>query len=119
MLFKSDKAIYIQIKELVMEKILLEEWLPNSKLPSVRELGAEIEVNPNTVMRAYDILQQDQIIYNKRGVGFFVSTDALAITKKEKKKEFIETEVPIFFRTINLLKMDINEIIDLYKAHKL
>lgn len=101
-----------------MEKILLQEWLPESKIPSVRELGAEIEVNPNTVMRAYDMLQQDKIIYNKRGVGFFVSEDAVAITKHEKKKEFIDAELPTLFKTMDLLKMEIDEIINLYKAYK-
>lgn len=70
-----------------MEKILLEEWLPDTKLPSVRDFGAEIEVNPNTVMRAYDILQQDQIIYNRRGVGFFCqSRSESARTAGEEKK---------------------------------
>ncbi|QBQ40092.1 GntR family transcriptional regulator [Sphingobacterium psychroaquaticum] len=118
MLFTSDKAIYLQIKELVMEKILLEEWLPDTKLPSVRDFGAEIEVNPNTVMRAYDILQQDQIIYNRRGVGFFVSPEARALAQQEKKKEFIETELPTFFKTMHLLKMEINEIINLYNDYK-
>ncbi len=101
-----------------MEKILRKEWQPEEKIPSVRELGAEIAVNPNTVMRAYDMLQQDKIIYNKRGLGFFVSADAVALTQDAKKKEFIEADLPLVFKTIDLLKMDINEILTLYKAYK-
>lgn len=117
--FTGDKAIYIQIKDLVMERILLGEWLPDEKIPSVRDLGTDIEVNPNTVMRSYDLLQQSEIIYNKRGLGFFVSTNAVEIINSEKKKEFVENELPTLFKTIDLLKMEISELIERYEQYKL
>lgn len=118
MQFTSDKAIYLQIKQLVMEKILREEWSADTKIPSVREFGSDIEVNPNTVMRAYDILQQDKIIYNKRGLGFFVSPDAIEIIKRERKQAFIHTDLPLLFKTMELLKIELNEIIQHYNDYK-
>ncbi|MBD1434130.1 GntR family transcriptional regulator [Sphingobacterium sp. DN00404] len=108
--FNSEKAIYLQITEFVMEKILKKEWLADQKIPSVRDLGGELEVNPNTVMRAYDILQQQEIIYNKRGLGFFVATDAKPSIVALRKKQFIEVELPHFFNTIDLLGISLEEI---------
>ena len=68
----SREAIYLQIVDFVCEKILLGEYQPEEKLPSVRELAIQLEVNPNTVMRAYEVLKQQQIIHDRRGTGFFL-----------------------------------------------
>lgn len=118
MQFKDEKAIYIQIAEFVMEKILTGEWLPDQKIPSVRDLGGELEVNPNTVMRAYDMLQQQDIIYNKRGLGFFVGGVARDSVKNLKKRQFIEVELPQFFHNLNLLGISMEEINSYYQKQK-
>lgn len=118
MQFKDAKAIYIQIADFVMEKILKDEWQADQKIPSVRDLGGELEVNPNTAMRAYDILQQQEIIYNKRGLGFFVSTDAKKTIISLKKAQFIHVDLPQFFNSIHLLGISIEEINSYYKKQK-
>lgn len=118
MQFKGEKAIYIQIAAFVMEKILKEEWFPDQKIPSVRDLGSELEVNPNTVMRAYDMLQQQDIIYNKRGLGFFVSEDAKGSIMAIKKQQFIEVELPQFFHSLDLLGISMEEINSYYQKQK-
>ena len=100
--FRKGRTIYEQIAELVSERILMDAWLPNHKISSVRELAAEIEVNPNTIMRAYSNLQEDGIIYNKRGIGFFVSTGAKQLIEDRNKKEFIETELPVSYTHLTL-----------------
>ena len=69
--FKETQAIYLQIVDLVCDHIVTGKWKAQERIPSVRELGVQLEVNPNTVMRAYDYLQAREIICNKRGVGFF------------------------------------------------
>ena len=74
--FKDNKAIYLQIADRIGDQILSGTLTPEGKVPSVRELAAEIEVNANTVARTYDHLQQNGIIYTKRGLGYFVSPDA-------------------------------------------
>lgn len=118
MQFKSEKAIYIQIADFVMEKILKDEWSADQKISSVRDLGGELEVNPNTVMRAYDILQQQDIIYNKRGLGFFVAEDAKEVVTSLKKQQFIEIELPQFFNSIKLLGISMEEINSHYQKQK-
>lgn len=118
MQFSNDKPIYIQIGDYVMEKILLDEWKQNEKILSVRDLGSELEVNPNTVMRAYEILQQQGIIFNKRGLGFFVDPGAKNIIAGLRKKIFIDTELPALFRNMELLDISIDEIVRYYKKNR-
>lgn len=108
--FRDNKAIYLQIAEYVCEHILLQKWNTDQKLPSVRELAVELEVNPNTVMRTYELLQSKNIISNKRGIGFFVAEDAVAHVRNYRKTQFVDDELPIFFRNLYLLNVDFDEL---------
>ncbi len=112
--FKENPAIYIQIAEYVCEQILLKKWKLGDKIISIRELAVDMEVNPNTVQRAYDFLQQRNIITNKRGIGYFIEEDALERILTFRREQFIENELPVFFRNIYLLKMDFKEIKTLF-----
>ena len=76
MQFKENQTIYLQIAERISDEILLGHYAIGSRIPSVREYAALVEVNANTVMRSYEFLQTQGIIFNKRGIGFFVSPDA-------------------------------------------
>jgi GntR family transcriptional regulator len=112
--FKENPAIYIQIAEYVCEQILLKKWKLGDKIISIRDLAVQIEVNPNTVQRAYDLLQQQNIITNKRGIGYFTEEDAMERILCFRKTQFIEHELPVFMRNIYLLKIDLKEIKVLY-----
>ena len=83
---------------------------PDSRIQSVRDYGAEIGVNPNTVMRSYEKLTNDGIIYNKRGIGYFISPDAKDIVLQRSRKEFLEEEVPLIIKRMKLLGLDSKEI---------
>ena len=108
--FKENPAIYIQIAEYVCEQILLKKWKLGEKIISIRDLAVNMEVNPNTVQRAYDFLQQRDIITNKRGVGYFIEDDAMDRILSFRREQFIENELPVFMRNIFLLKIDFKEI---------
>jgi len=108
--FKENPAIYIQIAEYVCEQILLKKWKLGEKIISIRDLAVNMEVNPNTVQRAYDFLQQRDIITNKRGVGYFTEDDAMDRILSFRREQFIENELPVFMRNIYLLKIDFKEI---------
>jgi DNA-binding transcriptional regulator YhcF (GntR family) len=108
--FKETKAIYLQIADYVCEQILLKRWQAGDRILSVRELGVNLEVNPNTVLRAYDFLQNKGIILNKRGIGYFAEKDAIERVKVYKKQQFIETELPAIVKTMQLLGMDFREL---------
>lgn len=113
--FNNTQPIYTQIVNWVFEQILLENWKPGDKAKSVRELAVQFEVNPNTVMRSYEYLQNNNIIVNKRGIGFFVSEDAVDIIQNIRKKQFMEEEVPAFIKNMKLLNVNMQDIIKLYE----
>ncbi|WP_301921023.1 GntR family transcriptional regulator [Ferruginibacter sp.] len=112
--FKENPAIYIQIAEYVCEQILLKKWNLGDKIVSIRELAIMMEVNPNTVQRAYDFLQQREIITNKRGVGYFTEADTMERILSFRREQFMENELPVFMRNIYLLKIDFKEIKTLF-----
>ncbi|MGC4036659.1 MAG: GntR family transcriptional regulator [Chitinophagaceae bacterium] len=110
MQFRESQAIYLQIADYVCEKILLKEWIPDQRIPSVRDLAVQLEVNPNTAMRAVDFLQQQEIIYNQRGIGYFVAQTAFKNALQYRKNEFTEKDMPAIFRNMYLLGMEVDEL---------
>jgi len=103
--FRDKQAIYLQIAEYVCEQILLGKWLPGDKISSIRELAIFMEVTPNTIQRTYDYLQQEEVITNKRGVGYFVSEDGPEKVFKFRRNLFIQNDLPVMFRNMYLLKV--------------
>lgn len=118
MQFRETNAIYLQIADFICEKILLKHWKPDARIPAVRELAMQLEVNPNTVMRTYEFLQQQQIIYNQRGIGYFVAADAVKNTAQLRKTDFLEKELPGIFRTLFLLGMELDELKPRFEKYK-
>ena len=110
MQFRDTASIYLQIADYICEKILLKEWKIDERVPSVRELAMQLEVNPNNVMRTYEFLQQQNIIYNQRGIGYFVGTDAIKNATQYRKTEFMENELPALFRNMYMLGMEVDEL---------
>ncbi len=104
--FNPNKAIYLQIRDAICERILSGELKPEDRIPSVREYGATIGVNPNTVMRTYEKLTLEGVIYNKRGIGYFISPDSREIVLESSREEFIENELPAVLKKIELLGLD-------------
>jgi GntR family transcriptional regulator len=106
MQFRETQSIYLQIADYVCEKILLGEWRVGERIPSVRELAVQLGVNPNTIMKSYEFLQVENIIFNQRGIGFFASFDAVEQASRYRKDYFIERDLPQVFRSLYLLGMD-------------
>lgn len=118
MQFRESRAIYLQIADYICERILLKQWKVEERIPAVRELAVQLEVNPNTVMRTYEFIQGLNIIYNQRGIGYFVSPDAIKNTTEYRKTEFIEKELPTIFRNLYMLNMDVDELKTRYEEFK-
>jgi DNA-binding transcriptional regulator YhcF (GntR family) len=105
--FNGNKSIYLQICDAICEQILSGELRPDERIPSVREYGADIGVNPNTIMRSYEKLTNEGIIYNKRGIGYFISPDAREMVLEAQRMEFITDELPQIIRRAALLELDL------------
>jgi len=114
--FKSTKGIFQQIADNLCHQILEGKLGPGERVPSVRELAIEFEVNRNTLLRTYAILQDAGVIDNKRGIGFFVSEDALDRILKTERQTFFKNELPEFIQKIKVLRLTNNDLTDLLTA---
>jgi DNA-binding transcriptional regulator YhcF (GntR family) len=115
--FNQSQAIYLQIGDYICEQILIGRWKEGDRILSVRELGVALQVNPNTVIRTFDFLQNNDIIFNKRGVGYFVAENAHKKIIEYRRKQFLEFDLPIVFKNINLLGMSFDEIKTQYEEY--
>lgn len=118
MKFTDNRPIFKQIADVVLDNVVTGIWKEGDRLVSVRELAAEIEVNPNTVARTYAILSEMNIIYNQRGIGYFICDKARKKATDIRKEEFLKTELPELFRKMELLDIDIEGIKKYYDAQK-
>ncbi|TAG64921.1 MAG: GntR family transcriptional regulator, partial [Runella slithyformis] len=92
------------------EQVLVQNWKPDDKVLSIRELAVQLEVNPNTVQRTYDFLQTREVIYTKRGLGYFVTPRAEQNYLDWRREAFVQNELPIFFKQMRLLNMSFEEL---------
>ena len=111
--FSEHKPIYLQTADMMRERIMCHTWEEEARIPSVRELGATLGVNPNTIVRSYQLLEAQDIIYNKRGLGYFVREGAVARIKENVKREFIANELPQFKAKAQMLGITKEELIEL------
>ncbi|WP_416828897.1 GntR family transcriptional regulator [Ectobacillus polymachus] len=79
--FSSNLPIYIQIMNLIKTKVVSGEINGGEKLPSVRDFSKELKVNPNTIQRAYQELEREELVITQRGMGTFVTKDIHVIVK--------------------------------------
>jgi GntR family transcriptional regulator len=111
--FKGNKAIFVQIADMMLEKIVSKSWPEGERIPSVRELAIQVEVNPNTAMRAYTYLQGEDVIQNKRGVGYFVTVNATSKALKLKRAEFESEYLPYLINQARILGITKDELAEL------
>lgn len=115
--FDSSKPIYLQIVDFFYENILIRKWQEGERIPSVREIAMLVEVNPNTAIRAFTHLQEMEVIYNKRGIGYFVSDDGYQKVLAIRRNEFKEVTLPDVFKKMRLLDVTFEEVKNLYEQN--
>ncbi|MBN2650834.1 MAG: GntR family transcriptional regulator [Spirochaetales bacterium] len=103
MRFDTTLPIYLQLNLLVENNILQGQWKEEDRIPSIRDFAEACEVNPNTILRSYNELQDRGIIYNKRGVGYFVQAGAVDIIKAEKLEKLRDSVFQTFFNDLQHL----------------
>lgn len=115
--YNTNQSIFIQIADRVCDRVLGGDYKADSRIPSVRELAVEMEVNPNTVMRSFERLQANDIIYNKRGIGYFISPEAEQKIRRMRHDQFVEEVLPTVFREMHLLGINIDELTNAYTVY--
>jgi len=116
--FQSTKGIFLQIAENICHQIMEGTLPPGERVPSVRDLAADFEVNRNTVLHTYTFLNDAGIFENKRGVGYFVSENAIELIIKSEKTAFFSNELPVIIHKAKMLQLttlDLNDLITVLK----
>ncbi len=116
--FNNRKPIYRQIVDYCFTLILSGEWKPALRVPSVRELAATLAVNSHTVLKAYEYLQDEHIIFPKRGMGFYLATDAAERVNDARSAEFYDTSLKELFREMDLLDISISDLLLHYEEYR-
>ncbi|MCP3741187.1 GntR family transcriptional regulator [Rossellomorea sp. BNER] len=83
--YKASKAIYMQIADSIIHRIVRGELTPGDKLPSVREMAIQSNVNPNTIQRTYSELERMEVVESRRGQGTFVIEDETLVSSLKRK----------------------------------
>lgn len=116
--FTNDKPIYIQMADRLCDEILADKFKDDDRIPSVREYAVLLEVNTNTAVKAYDELSRANVIYNKRGLGYFVTPGAKNQILKERKRAFMKERLPELFRQMQLLGITLEDVKVAYDAQQ-
>lgn len=118
MIFKESKPIYLQIADRICDEILQGIYHEGERIPSVREYAAQVEVNANTAMRAFDFLQNQSVITMKRGIGYYVSDGAREHILAFRREAFYNEELFEFFHQIYTLGFSMEEVAELYRKYE-
>ena len=115
--FKESKSIFLLIADRICDEILQGQYKEEERIPSVREYAATVEVNANTVVRSFDYLQGQDIIYNKRGLGYFVAQGGRERILELRKEVFLRDELPEFFRQLEMLDISLSDVEKMYQDY--
>lgn len=93
-MWQDDRPIYLQIRDLIVARILDRATAVDTPLPSVRALASELAVNPLTVAKAYQELQNAGLVVARKGVGLYVEPGARAALLASERAAFLTSEWP-------------------------
>ncbi len=106
---KSDRPIYAQIIEELQLRIVSGEYRAGQRMPSVRELAAQAEVNPNTMQKALAEMEQKGLLYSQRTSGRFVTEDQNMI--EQMKQNLAKDQIIAFVENMRQLGFDNDDIL--------
>ena len=107
----TDRPIYLQLEEILLQAIASGQYPAGSRLPAVRELAAEAGVNPNTMQRALTDLEREGLLYSQRTAGRFVTDETERI--RGKRRELAMTQVQNFLTSMKEMGFSAEEIVEM------
>lgn len=108
--FSNERPIYLQIVDRIKVKIITREYAPGDKLPSVREMASLMQVNPNTMQRAFSILESEGIVCSHRTSGRYVDLDEEKIL--QLRKDLAREQITVFLRSMEQMGFTMEEILE-------
>lgn len=115
--FNENKPIYLQLADRIMDEVEQQLVSGGERIQSVREFAARMGVNSNTVMRTYSWLQQEGIIYNQRGIGYFLSEDAAQKVHDMRRRAFLNHEMDYFMERLRIMGITPEEFSAQYRRY--
>lgn len=109
-MFHGDRPIYLQIRDIIVARIIDAPDGDGDQLPSVRALAAELAVNPLTVAKAYQELQSAGLVAARKGVGLYVETGARLALMRTERAAFLREEWPRIRARIDRLGLSPREL---------
>ena len=111
--WNDKQPIYMQLRELVVERIMDGSFSEGEAVPSVRQVAADYQINHLTVGKAYQELVEIGLLEKRRGLGMFVTSGARSSLTKNEQQKFIDEELPAFIERVQLLGMGMNEVVNI------
>ncbi len=118
MQFNKNTSIYLQIAEFMYDRILSGDWADGQRIPSIRDMAVQLEVNPNTVTRTYTLLQEEGTLENQRGIGYFTAPNARQQVLDQKREAFMRNELPTIFATMEQLGLTKDDLVRQYETYQ-
>ncbi len=117
MIQTDNRPIYVRLADQICDRILLDEYRKLERIPSVREYAVSQQVNPATAARAFEILERQGVIFNKRGLGFFVAEEAAEVIRKMRLDTLLGEESELFFSRLAVLEVSPDQLKDMYTEY--
>ncbi|MBD5260869.1 MAG: GntR family transcriptional regulator [Bacteroides sp.] len=117
MIQTDNRPIYIRLADQICDRILLDEYRKLERIPSVREYAVSQQVNPATAARAFETLERQGVIFNKRGLGFFVAESAVDIIRKMRLEAMLGEESELFFSRLAVLEVSPDRLKEMYSEY--
>jgi GntR family transcriptional regulator len=109
--FHSGQPIFVQIRQRLIEMILQRTVAEGEALPSVRQISADLSVNPLTVTKAFEALVDIGVVEKRRGLGMFVRQGARALLMAHEREKFLNEEWPRIAAQITALELDVEKLL--------
>ena len=116
--FATDRPIYLQICDRICNEILQEVYAADTRIPSVREYGTLLQVNPNTAFKAFEELSRDDIIYQRRGMGYYVKAGARERIMEQHRQTMLNSTLKQLFNDMGVLGISIDQVVDEYVKYQ-
>jgi len=109
--FHSNEPIFVQIRQRLADMILRGAVGEGEALPSVRQIAAELSVNPLTVTKAFDALAEAGVVEKRRGLGMFVKSGARPQLLAHERARFLQEDWPRIAARMEALDLDLSTLL--------
>jgi len=116
--WNDNLPIYRQLRDRVVAMILEGTLKEGDPLPSVRNVAADFQLNPLTVLKGYQELVDEDLVEKRRGLGMFVREGATKKLMSNEREKFLQEEWPLVAQTIQRLGLEVRELLAALKEEK-